>query len=79
MCSTTRASLSLEEKPALGFVAGWAGNFGSHAGEFHAATREVEFKKKSMHEREIEMRKGSEAVSTSGPELGERDGAIQTR
>jgi predicted nucleic acid-binding Zn-ribbon protein len=45
--------------------------------EFHAATREVEFKKKSMHEREIEMRKVSEAVSKSGPELGERDAAIQ--
>ena len=45
--------------------------------EFHAATREVEFKKKSMHEREIEMRKVSDAVSKSGPELGERDAAIQ--
>lgn len=45
--------------------------------EFHAATREVEFKRKSISEREAELRKVGEALGSSGTVIGERDGAVQ--
>jgi predicted nucleic acid-binding Zn-ribbon protein len=45
--------------------------------EFHAATREVEFKKKSIHEREIELKKVGEALGSSGTVIGERDVSVQ--
>lgn len=45
--------------------------------EFHAATREVEFKRKSISEREAELRKVGEALGSSGAVIGERDGAVQ--
>ena len=45
--------------------------------EFHAATREVEFKRKSINDREGELKKVTEALGSSGAVIGERDGAIQ--
>lgn len=45
--------------------------------EFHAATREVEFKRKSISERETELKKVGEALGASGVVIGERDGAVQ--
>lgn len=45
--------------------------------EFHAATREVEFKRKSISERESELKKVGEVLGASGAVIGERDGAVQ--
>ena len=45
--------------------------------EFHAATREVEFKRKSINDRESELKKVSEALGSGGTVIGERDQAIQ--
>ncbi len=45
--------------------------------EFHAATREVEFKRKSINDREGELKKVTEALGSSGAVIGERDAAIQ--
>ncbi|MEZ4404843.1 MAG: C4-type zinc ribbon domain-containing protein [Kofleriaceae bacterium] len=45
--------------------------------EFHAATREVEFKTKSIKERDAEVKKVTEALATSTTVLAERDEAIQ--
>jgi predicted nucleic acid-binding Zn-ribbon protein len=45
--------------------------------EFHAATREVEFKRKSINEREAELKKVGEALGSSGAVIDERDGAVQ--
>jgi predicted nucleic acid-binding Zn-ribbon protein len=39
--------------------------------EFHAATREVEFKRKSINDREGELKKVTEALGSSGAVIGE--------
>ncbi len=50
---------------------------GSKTGkEYHAASREVDNKRKSIHDKEAELKKVSEALSTGGSVIGERDAAI---
>jgi predicted nucleic acid-binding Zn-ribbon protein len=45
--------------------------------EYNAATREVDFKKKSIGDRESELKKVSEALGSSAAVIGERDQAVQ--
>ncbi|MBK9030954.1 MAG: hypothetical protein IPL61_06370 [Myxococcales bacterium] len=45
--------------------------------EFHAATREVEFKRKSISEREAEVKKMAEGLGQTTTLIGERDASIQ--
>jgi predicted nucleic acid-binding Zn-ribbon protein len=50
---------------------------GSKTGkEYHAASREVDNKRKSIHDKEAELKKVSEALSSGGSVIGERDAAI---
>lgn len=50
---------------------------GSKTGkEYNAASREVENKRKSIQDREAELKKVSEALSSGGSVIGERDAAI---
>ncbi|MBE7448565.1 MAG: hypothetical protein HS111_06680 [Kofleriaceae bacterium] len=50
---------------------------GSKTGkEYNAASREVDNKRKSIHDREAELKKVSEALSGSAAVIEERDGAI---
>ena len=51
---------------------------GSKTGkEYNAASREVDNKRKSINDREAELKKVTEALSTSGTVAGERDAAVQ--
>lgn len=51
---------------------------GSKTGkEYNAASREVDNKRKSINDREAELKKVTEALSTSGTVAGERDSAVQ--
>lgn len=45
--------------------------------EYNAASREVEFKRKSISDREAELKKMSEAIGSSTAQIGERDQAVQ--
>ncbi len=50
---------------------------GSKTGkEYNAASREVDNKKKSIHDREVELKKVTEALSSGGTVIGERDDAV---
>ena len=50
---------------------------GSKTGkEYNAASREVDNKKKSIHDREAELKKVTEALGASSTVIGERDAAI---
>lgn len=50
---------------------------GSKTGkEFNAASREVDNKRKSINDKEAELKKVSEALSSGGSVIGERDAAI---
>jgi predicted nucleic acid-binding Zn-ribbon protein len=50
---------------------------GSKTGkEYNAASREVDNKKKSIQDREAELKKVTEALSSSGNVIGERDAAV---
>jgi hypothetical protein len=50
---------------------------GSKTGkEYNAASREVDNKKKSIQDREAELKKVTEALSSSGSVIGERDAAV---
>jgi len=50
---------------------------GSKTGkEYNAASREVDNKRKSINDREAELKKVSEALSSGGSAMGERDGAV---
>lgn len=44
--------------------------------EFHAATREVEFKRKAISDRESELKQLTETLGSSGAAIEQRDGAI---
>lgn len=45
--------------------------------EFHAATREVEFKRKSISERESELKKVGDAIGSSTTIISDRDASVQ--
>lgn len=45
--------------------------------EYNAASREVDHKKKSIGDREVELKKMSEALGSSTTVIGERDQAVQ--
>lgn len=51
---------------------------GSKTGkEYNAASREVDNKRKSIHDKEAELKKVSEALASGGTVIGERDAAVQ--
>jgi uncharacterized protein len=50
---------------------------GSKTGkEYNAASREVDNKRKSIHDKEAELKKVSEALTSGGSVIGERDAAV---